>query len=76
MWRELFKDGDFTHFFKGRLSLKNIFTHRHFYPSPLINRYKGKIMEYGNLLDDALHYTKEGIFGRADRWMKLSLAII
>ena len=33
-------------------------------------------MDYGNLLDDALHYTKEGIFGRADRWMKLILAII
>ncbi|MFA6226253.1 MAG: DUF4013 domain-containing protein [Methanoregula sp.] len=33
-------------------------------------------MEYGNLLDDALHYTKEGIFGREDRWMKLILAII
>lgn len=33
-------------------------------------------MDYGNMLDDALHYTKEGIFGRADRWMKLILAII
>jgi hypothetical protein len=33
-------------------------------------------MDYGNLLDDAVTYTKEGIFGRADRWMKLILAII
>jgi hypothetical protein len=33
-------------------------------------------MEFGNLLDDALKYTKEGIFGRADRWMNLILAII
>ncbi|MDO9324159.1 MAG: DUF4013 domain-containing protein, partial [Methanoregula sp.] len=33
-------------------------------------------MDYGTMLDDALHYTKEGIFGRADRWMKLILAII
>jgi hypothetical protein len=33
-------------------------------------------MDYSHLLDDAFHYTKEGIFGSADRWMKLILAII
>jgi hypothetical protein len=33
-------------------------------------------MDYGNVLDDALTYTKTGIFGRTDRWMKLILAII
>lgn len=33
-------------------------------------------MDYSHLLNDAFHYTKEGIFGRADRWMKLVLAII
>ncbi len=33
-------------------------------------------MDYGNVLNDAFGYTKEGIFGRADRWMKLILAII
>ena len=33
-------------------------------------------MDYSHVLDDALHYTKEGIFGSADRWMKLILAII
>ena len=33
-------------------------------------------MDYGNMLGDALNYTKEGIFKRADRWMKLILAII
>jgi len=33
-------------------------------------------MDYSHMLKDAFHYTKEGIFGRADRWMKLILAII
>jgi hypothetical protein len=33
-------------------------------------------MDYGNVLNDAFGYTKEGIFGRADWWMKLILAII
>ncbi|MDO8871981.1 MAG: DUF4013 domain-containing protein [Methanoregula sp.] len=33
-------------------------------------------MDYVNLLDDALTYTKEGIFGKADRWTKLIVAII
>ncbi|MHB8164308.1 MAG: DUF4013 domain-containing protein [Methanoregula sp.] len=33
-------------------------------------------MEYGNLLDDALHYTKDGIFSNVNRWMKLIVAII
>jgi hypothetical protein len=33
-------------------------------------------MDYSHVLNDALHYTKEGIFGSADRWMKLILAII
>lgn len=33
-------------------------------------------MEYGNLLDDALHYTKDGIFSNVDRWIKLIVAII
>jgi hypothetical protein len=28
------------------------------------------------MLNDAFHYTKEGIFGSADRWMNLILAII
>ena len=39
-------------------------------------RYGGESMDYSHVLDDALHYTKEGIFGSADRWMKLVLAII
>ena len=33
-------------------------------------------MDYSHMLKDAFHYTKEGIFGSADRWMKLILAII
>jgi hypothetical protein len=33
-------------------------------------------MDYGNLLDDALHYTKEGVFSNINRWMKLIVAII
>ena len=33
-------------------------------------------MDYSHVLDDAFHYTKEGIFGSADRWMKLILATI
>ena len=33
-------------------------------------------MEYGNLLDDALHYTKDGIFSNVNRWIKLIVAII
>src|SRR5665647_1240070 len=33
-------------------------------------------MDYSHVLNDAFHYTKEGIFGSADRWMKLVLAII
>jgi len=33
-------------------------------------------MEYGKLLDDALHYTKAGIFSDSSRWMKLIVAII
>jgi hypothetical protein len=33
-------------------------------------------MDYATMLEDALTYTKEGIFGRADRWMKLVVAII
>ncbi|MDP3564230.1 MAG: DUF4013 domain-containing protein [Methanoregula sp.] len=33
-------------------------------------------MDFVNVLEDALNYTKEGIFGRADRWTKLIIAII
>jgi hypothetical protein len=33
-------------------------------------------MDYSHVLDDAFHYTKEGIFGSANRWMKLILATI
>ena len=33
-------------------------------------------MDYSHVLNDAFHYTKEGIFGSADRWMKLILATI
>jgi hypothetical protein len=33
-------------------------------------------MEFGNLLNDALRYTREGIFGRVDRWIRLILAMI
>ncbi|PKL70037.1 MAG: hypothetical protein CVV30_01300 [Methanomicrobiales archaeon HGW-Methanomicrobiales-1] len=33
-------------------------------------------MEYGKLLDDALHYTNDGIFSNVNRWMKLIVAII
>ncbi len=40
------------------------------------NSEKGETMEYGKLLDDALHYTKEGIFSDSNRWMKLIVAII
>jgi hypothetical protein len=38
--------------------------------------YDSESMDYAHVLDDAFHYTKEGIFGSADRWMKLILAII
>ncbi|PKL58745.1 MAG: hypothetical protein CVV34_01085 [Methanomicrobiales archaeon HGW-Methanomicrobiales-5] len=33
-------------------------------------------MDYGNVLDDAFHYTKEGVFSNVNRWMKLIVAII
>jgi hypothetical protein len=33
-------------------------------------------MDYANVLDDALTYTKEGISGGADRWTKLIVAIL
>lgn len=33
-------------------------------------------MDYGIVLDDAFHYTKEGIFSNVNRWMKLIVAII
>ncbi len=33
-------------------------------------------MDYSHVLDDAFHYTKEGILGSVDRWMKLVLATI
>jgi hypothetical protein len=33
-------------------------------------------MDYSHMLDDAFHYTKKGILGSADRWIKLILAII
>jgi hypothetical protein len=33
-------------------------------------------MDYSHVLNDAFHYTKEGIFGCANRWMKLILATI
>jgi hypothetical protein len=29
-------------------------------------------MNFGMMLEDALAYTKEGIFNNRDRWMKLS----
>lgn len=33
-------------------------------------------MDFGTTIDDALSYTKEGIFQHADRWLKLILALI
>ena len=33
-------------------------------------------MDYSHVLNDAFHYTKEGIFGSVDRWLKLILATI
>jgi hypothetical protein len=33
-------------------------------------------MDYGIVLDDAFHYTKDGIFSNVNRWMKLIVAII
>ena len=33
-------------------------------------------MDFGLLLDDALSYTKQGVFGDMNRWIKLILAII
>jgi hypothetical protein len=38
--------------------------------------YDGESMDYSHVLNDAFRYTKEGIFGSADRWMKLILATI
>ena len=33
-------------------------------------------MNFGTMLDDALAYTKEGVFNNRDRWVKLILAIL
>ena len=33
-------------------------------------------MDFGLLLDDALSYTKQGVFGDMNRWIKLILAIV
>jgi hypothetical protein len=33
-------------------------------------------MDFGNLLGDAFAYTREGVFGNVNRWLKLILAII
>jgi hypothetical protein len=53
-----------------------MFIRRYTYPVLTTNRYAGEYMEYGNLLDDALTFTKEGIFSDANRWIKLIAAII
>ncbi len=49
---------------------------RYSYPCLMTNRYSGESMDYANVLDDALHYTKEGIFANGSRWIKLIVAII
>ena len=33
-------------------------------------------MDFGNLLSDAFAYTRDGVFGNVNRWLKLILAII
>ncbi|MEN6610100.1 MAG: DUF4013 domain-containing protein [Methanoregulaceae archaeon] len=33
-------------------------------------------MDYGRIIDDALAYTKEGVWEKPNRWMKLILAIV
>jgi hypothetical protein len=33
-------------------------------------------MDFGTMLDDALAYTKQGVFENADRWLKLIIAIL
>jgi hypothetical protein len=36
----------------------------------------GEHMDFGMILDDALAYTKQGVFGNSDRWLKLIIAIL
>ena len=33
-------------------------------------------MDFGNMLGDAFTYTKEGVLGNMNRWLKLILAIL
>jgi hypothetical protein len=33
-------------------------------------------MDFGTMLDDTFAYTKQGVFEKADRWLKLILAFI
>jgi hypothetical protein len=57
-------------------SFANNLSQRYPYLSLTSNRYGGESMDYSHVLNDAFHYTKEGIFGNAGRWMKLILATI
>jgi hypothetical protein len=36
----------------------------------------GEYMDFGMILDDALAYTKQGVFENSDRWLKLIIAIL
>ena len=36
----------------------------------------GEHMDFGMILDDALAYTKQGVFENSDRWLKLIIAIL
>ena len=36
----------------------------------------GEYMDFGNMLGDAFTYTKEGVLGNMNRWLKLILAIL
>ena len=42
----------------------------------LINRYTVSQLDYVKVLGDGWNYTKEGVFGKTGRWMKLIVAII
>jgi hypothetical protein len=45
--------------------------------NPFHNKgFSGEHMDFGMILDDALAYTKQGVFENSDRWLKLIIAIL
>jgi hypothetical protein len=67
--------GSFSRQFLSPHSLQPCSFQRYPYLSLTSYWYDSESMDYSHVLNDAFHYTKEGILGSADRWMKLILAI-